>query len=478
MSPTLLRLWVALAALSAGTVYGWDAPGSPAPAIGCAGLLSAATVARRGAVRTIGLVGLCFALGAANAAARSGGAGVLEMMARDVPSCSVTGRVLEAAGGLGTLVAIRRAVCEGGPEVTEAGAVFVEGQVGEAGAAIRAKGWIVPLGEDSFGRARRRLGAGASFEPVELTTTSSPAGAFAVAAALRGGVETATQAWDQRRAALLEGLTIGKTSGLDPATVEDFRRAGLAHLLAVSGTNVAIVLGAVALAARRLPQVLRIGAGAVALGLFVLTVGPDPSVLRAAIMGAIGLAAVGWGRRAEPLHGLALAVIVLIGARPAMVFSVGLYLSGAATAGIVLWTKPLAARLALLPDVIAVPLAATLAAQAAVAPILMVVFGELSFAAPVANLAALPVVAPATLGGLAAACAAVAGDGLGATAARPLEPLVGWLLWVGDALGPQPWASVAVARPLGWVAAVPVLIAAARAMGEMSAADRSGKVES
>ncbi|MBA2427643.1 MAG: ComEC/Rec2 family competence protein [Actinobacteria bacterium] len=463
MPPTLIRVWLAVVFLASGTIYGWSRPTTLVP-LACAAAPAALALMLRGPVRVAGVAALAFVLGAGNAALRAHDRGPLEVMAHDVPRCTVTGRVLEEAGGLGTLVAIRRLLCPGRREVSDAGTVFFDGAVGHAGSGIRAQGWLLPLTDDGFGRARRNLGADASFHSVELDVLTPPGGAFAVAASIRQGLHTATAALQARRAALLHGLTIGETSGLDPATVETFRRAGLSHLLAVSGTNVAIVLGAVALVARRLPLAPRIALGAICLGLFVVTVGPDPSVLRAAVMGAIGLAAIAWGRRAEPLHALGLAILLLLGLRPGLVFSAGLHLSAAATAGIVLWSAPLAARLSWLPRVAAVPLAATLAAQAAVMPVLLATFGEVSLIAPAANLLAVPVVAPATVGGLVAACSAIIHGGFGGALARPLEPLAGWVLWVADTGAAVPWAAVSVPRPFGLVAAVPVLLQAARTL--------------
>ena len=257
----------------------------------------------------------------------------------------------------------------------------------------------------------------------------------------------------------MHGLTLGDTDSLDPTSLEDFRRAGLSHLLAVSGTNVAIVLGSVAWAARRLPHKLRILTGGVTLILFVLVVGPDPSVLRAAAMGGIGLMALSLNRTTEPLHALGLALIVLVGARPALVGSVGLQLSAAATAGIVLWSGSLARALPL-PGLLKVPLSVTLAAQAGVAPVLVGTFGELSVIAPVANLLAAPAVAPATVLGIGSGLLGAVHPALGALVARPIGPFASWILWVGERCGAPGWAAVQVPRAAAWALAVPPIVAA------------------
>jgi competence protein ComEC len=268
---------------------------------------------------------------------------------------------------------------------------------------------------------------------------------------------------------LLRGLTVGDTGDLDAGTVDSLRRSGLSHLVAVSGSNVAIVLAAAAAVGARLGRRLSLGASLAALVVFVAVVGPEPSVLRAALMGALGLFALLYGRRAEPLHALPLALILVLVLRPAMLFSVGLHLSAAATAGIVLWARPIADRVRVLSRPVATIAAATLAAQAAVAPILAAVFGEFSVVAPIANVLAVPVVPPATILGLSAAALGAIDPALGAIPARLAEPLAGWILAVGERLGSLEWASVTVSRSVGVLLGVPVGVAALVAAGRRAA---------
>ncbi|HYZ46439.1 MAG TPA: ComEC/Rec2 family competence protein, partial [Actinomycetota bacterium] len=367
MGSELARLWLAAAGLVAGALVG-DAHG-PGPSVAIGVFSLAALGSRRRRLTAVGLAGLCFAGGWFAAAQRAAREAPLEELASHVPRCGLVGRVLEGAGGLGTTAAIEAARCRGYPPIDGAGIVVFDGTAA-AGSLIRGQGFLVPLGDDTFDRARRRLGADASFEAIHLAFSPPPSGAFRLAASIRAGLEAASPGLGPRRAGLLRGLALGDTTGLDGATIERFRRAGLSHLLAVSGSNVAIVLGAVGLLATRLPLRLRVVAAGAALALFVLVVGPEPSVLRAAAMGAVALFALAVGRAVEPLHGLALAVIAVVGARPGMVFSVGLQLSVAATAGLILFAGPIARRIRL-PRPLALGLGATLAAQLAVAPVVV-----------------------------------------------------------------------------------------------------------
>jgi len=97
----------------------------------------------------------------------------------------------------------------------------------------------------------------------------------------------------------------------------------------MSGANCSLILGALLLAARsvRLPRAPAAAAALTGLGLFVLMVGPDASVLRAALMGAIGLASLSGGRTGRGLSFLCLAAIGLLLADPALGTSFSFLLS-------------------------------------------------------------------------------------------------------------------------------------------------------
>ncbi len=138
--------------------------------------------------------------------------------------------------------------------------------------------------------------------------------------------------------ALVAGLAIGDEQHMSPELVEQMRNSGLAHLTAVSGGNVAMVVGAVLGIAWivRLPVVVRVLSALAALGFYVVVVHPQPSVLRAAVMGsAVVVSLVVGGRRSGPSI-LAAAVLILVVLAPSLSARWGFALSVAATAGIVL----------------------------------------------------------------------------------------------------------------------------------------------
>jgi competence protein ComEC len=140
--------------------------------------------------------------------------------------------------------------------------------------------------------------------------------------------------------------------------------------------------------------------GLVSVAGFVLLARPDPSVVRAAGMGVVGLAALGLGSRGG-LRALSVAVLALLFLDPWLSRSAGFVLSVCATAGILLSAPPLARRLQRwLPRWAALAVAVPIAAQLACTPAIAAISGEVSLVAVFANVLAGPLVAPATVAGL------------------------------------------------------------------------------
>lgn len=237
-------------------------------------------------------------------------------------------------------------------------------------------------------------------------------------------------------AGLLPSLVVGDESLLADRTREQLRVTGLAHLTAVSGANVAIVVGAVVLAARwaglrghALPAL-----GLLAVGGFVLLARPEPSVVRASVMGAVVVLGLVTGRRGSGLAPLAVAVCVLVLADPWLARSIGFALSCAATAGIVVLARPWARAAAhWMPRPLAAALAVPLAAQLACTPLLVGLSGQLSLSALPANLLAAPAVPPATVLGVAAAAVGVAVPALAHLLAAVAMVPSGWIVLVAQA---------------------------------------------
>ncbi|MFG3558691.1 ComEC/Rec2 family competence protein [Micromonospora sp. NPDC047557] len=235
----------------------------------------------------------------------------------------------------------------------------------------------------------------------------TPSWAQRAAGTLRAGLQRACAPLPDDPGGLLPGLVVGDTSRLPSAVEEDFRATGMTHLNAVSGSNVAIVLGAVLLLARWAragPWLAGLLCGVALVG-FVILVRPSPSVVRAATMGAIGLVALAAGRPRAALPALAAAVTVLVLVDPELAGDAGFALSVLATGGLLLlaprWRDGLRRRG--VPAGLAEALAVPAAAQVACGPVVAAISGTVSLVAVPANLLAVPAIAPATVLGVTAA---------------------------------------------------------------------------
>ena len=279
---------------------------------------------------------------------------------------------------------------------------------------------------------------------------SSPGGPAArVANDVRRTLVRGTASFPARDRALFTGFVLGDDRDQDPVSVDDFRGAGLSHLLAVSGENLAFVLALAGPALRLLGLRGRFVAGVALLLAFGILTRWEPSVLRAAAMAGITLLAATVGRPVSTLRVLALAVTALLLVDPLLVGSVGFALSCGACAGIALLAGPLSRRMPL-------PVAVTLAAQAGVAPVLVTTFGGVPLASVPANLLAVPAAAPVMVWGLVAGLpAGLVGGPAAALLHLPDRAFVAWIGWVAR------WAA---ALPLGQLGAVQVLLLAAVAV--------------
>jgi competence protein ComEC len=222
----------------------------------------------------------------------------------------------------------------------------------------------------------------------------------------RWAVDVIAARLPETSAALLAGLLLGERSTLPPTSDEAFRRAGVYHILAVSGFNVALLAGAVfgGLAICGIPRpAVAVVAATVLIG-FALVVGGQPSVLRATVMGLLLLAALLLERQSQLPNALAVATLVLLLWRPGDLWEPGFQLSFAATAGIVYLAPWLTGRLTTrgAPSWLAAAVAVSVGAQAAVTPLMAAHFNQLSLIGVVANLAVVPLAAVATTLGMVA----------------------------------------------------------------------------
>jgi competence protein ComEC len=232
---------------------------------------------------------------------------------------------------------------------------------------------------------------------------AGPGPVWVASATLRRAVREAVAGRPLEPRTLVPALVDGDDAGMPEETAEEFRVTGLTHLLAVSGTNLTLVVGFLLSAARwcRVRGRWLLLVGAVGIVAFVVIARTEPSVLRAAAMGTVGLVALGANGRQRGSRALGAAVLLLLLVDPWLATSVGFALSVLATAGILFlapgWRDALSAWL---PRVVAEAVAVPLAAQVACTPVIAAISGQVSLVAVAANLVAAPAVGPATILGL------------------------------------------------------------------------------
>ena len=374
------------------------------------------------------------------------------------------------------------------PLETPAGRVLavVPEPVGDlaVGAEVSASGAIAAPADD-FARSRvERAGAVVELRADQLRPTgSSRGGVDGALDRIRGRAEDALGSeLDPDEAALARGFVLGQDDRIEPATRQQFKRAGLSHLLAVSGQNVMLlaILGGVLFALFGAGLRMRLVLTLLLIAAYVPIAGGGPSIQRAGVMGAAAILATLAGRPTQRAYPLLLAAAVTLLVDPRFGSDPGWQLSFAAVAGIALWARPLREVVAdrmptRVPQRLAAPLAEgaalTIAATAATAPLIARAFGTVSVAALPANLAVLPAVAPLMWVGMAIGMLAQLPAWM--TSAGPLDPiawlgfaearLVDYVAWVAATFATPRWSQVELGLP-GVAAPVAVSIAVACAL--------------
>lgn len=317
--------------------------------------------------------------------------------------------------------------------------------------------------DEGFGEFLARSGAVAT---VRLRSAESlpSAGPLAELEELRrAGGDHLARALPAPQAGLAAGILIGLRDQVDRTVAAEFATSGLSHVVAISGWNIALV-GAVMVALLRwLPRRQRTIVVLLAIGLYTLLAGASPSVVRAAVMGAICLLARESGRRGGAAGALGLAAFGMIVMDPAIVEDVGFRLSVAATAGLLAWGTPIAAWLrqripARVPDWLVESLGVSLAAQAATLPLVLLHFGRVSLVSPLANLLVAPIVAPVMVASLLGMIAgSLMAMGLPALLMSPVilgaSLLLGAMVAVGRVAASLPLASLELPELAGLFAA-------------------------
>lgn len=278
-----------------------------------------------------------------------------------------------------------------------------------------------PMGERAGFKAR----CGKALELVE-----SPEPASRLILVLRSAFLNNLNGVNSDSSGLVAGLAIGDVSRISPELQREMKLVSLTHLTAVSGANCAIVLAMFYFVVRRLGggRWVRLAVGIGALCGYVLLVGAQPSVLRAAVMAGAVLIGISLGRKSTPMNALALSVVVLLVADPWLAVDFGFALSVAATLGLLVLTQPIAVKLGKrIPKPLAIAMAVVIAAQIFCLPILLQLQSGLATYSLPANILASPLVAPITILGIVACLVAWVLPGL-AGALTYLASCFAWLI--------------------------------------------------
>jgi competence protein ComEC len=317
----------------------------------------------------------------------------------------------------------------------------------EVGEIVAVQGKIEPLGP--YDAYQRRRGAAAALDVAEFRRTGERRGGLAgfVDVIRRRAEAGLVHGLREEEAALLRGMVLGQDERLTDEVRDEFKRSGLAHVLAVSGQNVmllaTLVLGAGALVGAPLRTRLLVALALVAL--YVPLTGAGPSIQRAGVMGAAGLVAALAGRPAHRWYALGLAAAVTLALNPLAVGEPGWQLSFVAVVALLALAPPLRAALARhVPGPVADVAAITISATIGTAPLMALHFEQVSLAALPANLLAAAAIAPVMWLGMLAAAAAQIAPGLALPFNALNAPLLAFVEWVAHTFAAAPASVVPV----------------------------------
>ena len=275
----------------------------------------------------------------------------------------------------------------------------------------------VPLG--SWVRLRTGLASrdlstqylGYAKSPTVPEIIGPPTGRFVFVNAVRQRLREATAELSESTAGMIMAMSLGLTAVQDPVNRESMQVAGLSHLTAVSGMHLSVLLAVALGLTARSRRGVQVTVAAGIMGIFLAMLEGSASVTRAAVMGALTLVGLGIARPSRSVPSLSAAIIGMLLVQPFQATSWGFALSVVATGAIVTGGPYLAAWCArFLPRLIALPLAVSLSAQLACAPLMLIMRGKLQVYSLPANLLTGAVSSIVTVGGLGlVALAALAG---------------------------------------------------------------------
>ena len=346
---------------------------------------------------------------------------------------------------------LRVTAVDGVPTRERAAAVLETSPV--LGTHLRLRATARPLPEDGFGRWLAQQHAAVVLDVRRADVTAPPGLLGASSEWVRARIRTAaTRHAAADAGGLLVGFVTGDTRLLPEEDVAAMRATGLSHLTAVSGSNVAVLLGGIAalLLAARVGARTRWAVLAATVPWFAFLTRLEPSVLRAGVMALLVIGASVRGVARDARHLLAGAVLLLLALDPLLSWSLGLLLSAGATLGVLVLAPALAVRLeGRLPRSVAQLLGVTLGAQFAVAPILIAGFGTVELITVPANMLAVPLAAVGSALAFVGSAVALVSVDAASTAFLVASPAAHGVLWVAR-VGETLPVAVALPEGTGW----------------------------
>lgn len=251
--------------------------------------------------------------------------------------------------------------------------------------------------------------------------------------------------YPEPHASFMAGLLTGSRRGIPEHLLADFQRTGLTHIIAISGYNIAIMIAVITGALFFLPLKFRFIPAILAIIFFTLFVGASPSIVRAAIMGGLSLFALHVGRERHSLIAILLAATAMVAWNPKLLwYDAGFQLSFLAVLGLSFFAPVLERFLKPIPNILGLreSFQMTIAAQITAVPLIIILFGQFSLVAPLANILVAPFIPIAMLFGFLGTLVGFLSEPLGLFIAYPGWGALEVVIRIARFLAELPYASV------------------------------------
>jgi competence protein ComEC len=284
----------------------------------------------------------------------------------------------------------------------------------------------------------------AGFQPAEGTNRGNTLFAFLFSVKERFEAQI-NRLYAEPYASFMAGLLTGSRKGIPERLLEHFNRTGLTHIIAISGYNITIVITVISGMLFWLPLKWRFVPAVLAIAAFTLFVGASAAVVRAAVMGVLGLLALQVGRQSEVRLTIVWTVTCMLLWNPKYLwYDAGFQLSFLAVLGLTEVSPLLDRAFARIPHVLGMreALQMTIAAQLSAVPLIVLLFGRVSLIAPIANLLVAPFIPPAMLFGFLGTMLSFVWFPLGQLVAYLGWGCLKWIILAAETLSELPYASV------------------------------------